>query len=70
MRLKHILVIDNNVTNLKLAENTLKPYYKVSLLISGAQTLKFLAKHRPDLILLDIDLLHVLIVKVRLKVLN
>lgn len=56
MRLRHILVIDDNVTNLKLAENTLKPYYKVSLLISGAQTLKFLAKHRPDLILLDINL--------------
>ncbi len=33
MRLRHILVIDDNVTNLKLAENTLKPYYKVSLLI-------------------------------------
>lgn len=56
MRLRHILVIDDNVTNLKLAENTLKPYYKVSLLISCAQTLKFLAKHRPDLILLDINL--------------
>lgn len=56
MRLRHILVIDDNVTNLKLAENTLKPYYKVSLLISGAQTLKFLANHRPDLILLDINL--------------
>ena len=40
MMLKHILVIDDNVTNLKLAEKTLKPYYKVSLLISGAQTLR------------------------------
>ena len=56
MMLKHILVIDDNVTNLKLAEKTLKPYYKVSLLISGAQTLRFLEKNKPDLILLDINM--------------
>ncbi|SCG94488.1 response regulator [Romboutsia sp. 1001713B170207_170306_H8] len=56
MKLKHILVIDDNVTNLKFAEKTLKPYYKVSLLISGAQTLKFLSKNKPDLILLDINM--------------
>ena len=56
MKLKHVLVIDDNVTNLKFAEKTLKPYYKVSLLISGAQTLKFLSKNTPDLILLDINM--------------
>lgn len=56
MRHKHVLVIDDNVTNLKFAEKTLKPYYKVSLLISGAQTLKFLYKNKPDLILLDINM--------------
>ena len=56
MKQKHVLVIDDNVTNLKLAEKILKPYYKVSLLISGAQTLKFLSKNKPDLILLDIDM--------------
>ena len=56
MKTKHILVIDDSVTNLKLAEKTLKPFYKVSLLISGAQTLKFLSKNKPDLILLDIDM--------------
>lgn len=56
MKLKHVLVIDDNVTNLKFAEKTLKPYYKVSLLISGAQTLKFLSKNKPDLILLDINM--------------
>lgn len=58
MKLKHILIIDNNVKNLKLAEKTLKPFYKVSLLISGAQTLKFLGKNKPDLILLDINMPH------------
>ena len=40
MKLKHVLVIDDNVTNLKFAEKTLKPYYKVSLLISGAQDIE------------------------------
>lgn len=56
MKHKHILVIDSNVTNLKLIEKTLKQYYKVSLLVSGMQALKFLAKNKPDLILLDIDM--------------
>ena len=52
----HILVVDDSVTNLKLAEQTLKPYYKVTLLVSGEQTLKFLSKNKPDLILLDIKM--------------
>lgn len=56
MKSKHILVIDDNVTNLKIAEKVLKPYYKVSLLISGAQTLRFLSRNKPDLILLDINM--------------
>lgn len=51
---KHILVVDDNTTNLKLAENTLKQHYRVTLLVSGEQALKFLSKNKPDLILLDI----------------
>ena len=51
---KHVLVVDDNTTNLKLAENALRAHYKVTLLISGEQALKFLTKNRPDLILLDI----------------
>lgn len=51
---KHVLIVDDNTTNLKLAENTLKPHYKVTLLVSGEQALKFLTKNKPDLILLDI----------------
>ena len=50
---KHVLIVDDNTTNLKLAENTLKPHYRVTLLVSGEQALKFLMKNRPDLILLD-----------------
>lgn len=56
MKLKHVLVIEDNVTNLKFIEKTLKPHYKVSLLISGAQTSRFLSKNIPDLILLDISM--------------
>jgi len=54
--LSHILVIDDNVTNLKLAEQVLKNYYKVTLLTSGEQALKFLSKAIPDLVLLDINM--------------
>lgn len=52
----HILVVDDSVTNLKIAEQALKPMYKVTSLISGEQALKFLAKNKPDLILLDIKM--------------
>lgn len=53
---KHVLVIDDNITNLKIAEKTLKDFYKVTLLVSAAQTFKFLEKNKPDLILLDINM--------------
>lgn len=52
----HIVIVDDNVTNLKFAEQALKPYYKVTLLTSAAQTMKFLSKCTPDLILLDINM--------------
>lgn len=52
----HILVVDDNITNLKFAEVALKPTYKVTSLISGEQALKFLSKNIPDLILLDIKM--------------
>lgn len=54
--MEHILIIDDNETNLKLAEQTLKPYYKVTLLTSAIQTLNFLLENTPDLILLDINI--------------
>ncbi len=53
---KHILVVDDMLTNLKILESFLKPYYKVSLVKSGEQALKFMEKNRPDLILLDIQM--------------
>lgn len=53
---EHILVIDDMLTNLKIVESFLKPYYKVSLVKSGEQALKFMEKNKPDLILLDIQM--------------
>lgn len=53
---KHILVVDDVVTNLKIIESFLEPYYKVSLIKSGEQALTFLEKIKPDLILLDIKM--------------
>lgn len=52
--MEHILIVDDNATSLKLAEQVLKPYYKVTLLTSSIQTMKFLLENTPDLILLDI----------------
>lgn len=49
-------MVDDNVTNLKIAEKTLKDLYKVTLLVSATQTFKFLEKIKPDLILLDINM--------------
>lgn len=54
--MEHILIVDDNITNLKLAEQLLKPTYKVTLLTSAIQTIKFLTRNTPDLILLDIKM--------------
>ncbi|MBE5852480.1 MAG: diguanylate cyclase [Lachnospiraceae bacterium] len=53
---KHILMVDDVTTNLKCASEVLSDRYKVSMVKSGAQALKFLEKTMPDLILLDISM--------------
>lgn len=54
--MENILIVDDNITNLKMAENALKDYYKVTLLTSGTQALNFLKKKTPNLILLDVNM--------------
>ena len=54
--MKHILLVDDNISNLKLAQSLLQGHYKISLTKSGKQALAFCEKHRPDLILLDIQM--------------
>lgn len=52
--MKHILAVDDNPVNLTLVRETLREYYKVSIVTSGEQAIRFLEKKTPDLILLDV----------------
>lgn len=51
-----ILVVDDDKTNLALAQKILGTQYRIAAAISGATALKYLEKHRPNLILLDINM--------------
>lgn len=54
--MKKILVVDDNVVNLKVVDKILKTNeeYKPVLIPNGKKALQFLEKNRPDLILLDV----------------
>ena len=56
MCMKHILIVDDNKTNLTLAKNELSKNYQVTPVISGLQALQFLEKKSTDLILLDMSM--------------
>lgn len=51
-----ILVVDDDKTNLTLAQKILLPYYRIAASNSGMAALKYLEHNRPDLILLDINM--------------
>ena len=53
---KTIFVVDDNNTNLSLAEKALQEQYRVITLPSAEKMFKFLEKTTPDLILLDIEM--------------
>jgi putative two-component system response regulator len=53
---KQILVVDDNISNLKYISAQLSDAYKVVMAKSGAQALQIAAKKPPDLVLLDIDM--------------
>jgi len=53
---KKILVVDDNSAHLALINGILSNYYLVYPVDSGATALKFLDKHIPDLILLDVEM--------------
>ena len=50
---KSILIVDDDPSYLKLVREWLKDTYKVSMVNSGLQALKWLGKNKVDLILLD-----------------
>ncbi len=54
--MKHILIIDDNKSNLVAARSALSDIYKTTAVTSGAQALKFLENNKPDLVLLDINM--------------
>ena len=54
--MKHIFVVDDSITTLKLAETALKDHFELTLLTSGTQLFAALARRLPDLILLDIEM--------------
>ena len=52
-----ILVVDDDVQNLKVASRILGDYgVKVSCLANGSDAIKFLAFNKPDLVLLDVHM--------------
>ncbi len=51
-----ILVVDDDKTNLMLAQKILLPQYRIAACNSGAAALRYLENNRPDLILLDINM--------------
>lgn len=54
--MKHILIVDDNKTNLVSARSVLSDTYKVTAVTMGAQALHFLENNTCDLILLDINM--------------
>lgn len=52
--MKRILVVDDSTTNLKFVESVLKDSYRLILVKSGAQALRYLEKNPVSLVLLDV----------------
>ncbi|MFH1156355.1 MAG: HD domain-containing phosphohydrolase [Pseudomonadota bacterium] len=49
-----ILIVDDNATNLDLLVNTLQDTYRLGIAKNGLRALDYVARHKPDLVLLDI----------------
>lgn len=55
-RKKHVLIVDDDVTFLKMAYSWLKDKYRVSIVNSGVQAITWLAKNKADVVLLDYEM--------------
>lgn len=53
---KELLIVDDDESYLKLIKKWMSEAYKATAVKSGAQALKFLEGHRPDLVLLDFEM--------------
>ncbi|MBO6149408.1 MAG: response regulator [Lachnospiraceae bacterium] len=56
LRKKSILVVDDDGSFLKMVKGWLDSKYRVTIVSSGMQAITYLAKNKPDLILLDYDM--------------
>lgn len=54
--MQHILIVDDSKLNLKMANDALKDYYRISMASSGTEALQFIKKQSVDLILLDFEM--------------
>ena len=53
---KHILLVDDDTTFLKMLQGWLSEKYRITAVKSGMQAITYMANHRPDMILLDYDM--------------
>ncbi|MCL2067939.1 MAG: response regulator [Treponema sp.] len=53
---KTIFLVDDDITNLTMGNDTLSKFYNVFTFDSGRRLMKMLEKHIPDLILLDVEM--------------
>ncbi len=53
---KHILIVDDDPNYARLVHDWLKDSYKVTMVTSGQQALKWLTNHDVDLMLLDYEM--------------
>ena len=53
---KHILLVDDDITFLKMMQGWLSMKYRITAVKSGMQAITYIAAHTPDLILLDYDM--------------
>ena len=54
--MKRILIVDDNITNLKQAQALLANKYDIMLAKSGESALSICAKEKPDMMLLDVEM--------------
>ncbi len=54
--LKSVLLVDDDVTFLKTMKKWMMGHYDVTVVKSGVQAIKYLAGHKPDLILMDYEM--------------
>ena len=54
--MKEILLVDDDITFLKIVKKWMMGKYNVTAVKSGVQAIKYITSHRPDLILLDYDM--------------